>query len=443
MNIAAIVGRPNVGKSTLFNRLIGRRSAIIESVPGVTRDRIYDETEWNGKNFTVIDTGGFIPGAENTMERAVREQAQIAIEEAGVVIFLCDGRDGITAFDSDIAAILRNSSKKTVLTINKCDNEKQDQNAYEFYNLGLGEPFPISAINGRGTGDFLDEVSSHFDLVPEEEKDLRLKIAIIGRPNSGKSTLSNAFIGAERSIVTEMPGTTRDSIDTTIKYKDNEIVLIDTAGLRKRSRIKENVELYSVLRTAAAIKRSDVSVVLLDAIRGFDEQDKKIINQVTDARKGIIVAINKWDLAPKDQDYAKEYRELFYEQMKTHYYAPVVIISAKNKRGIYKILDLAEKIKQNRAKRIKTSVLNGKLLEELKNTSPPAVRGKDLRINFITQVKSEPPLFVFFCNYPELIPDSYKRFLERKIRELFDFEGAPISFLFRKKNVKWEERDAY
>jgi len=436
MNIVAIVGRPNVGKSTLFNRLIGEKSAIIESTPGVTRDRLYGESDWNGKSFLVIDTGGFIPGTEDTMEKAIREQAFIAIDEADVIIFVCDCKDGVTPFDIDIATILRTSGKPVTLVINKCDNEKADIQSYEFHNLGLGNPYPISALSGRGTGDFLDEVANNLKDETLEKKDARLKIAFVGRPNSGKSSLTNALLGQERSIVTDIPGTTRDSIDSILKFHGEEIVLIDTAGLRKKSRIKENIELFSILRTATAINRSDVAVVLVDALRGIEEQDKRIINQVTEARKGVILALNKWDLVDKESKTAMEYEKLFYEQMQTHYYVPIQFISALTKQRIIKIIELAKKIKEKRCNRISTSNLNKTILPVLERTPPPAVHGKDLRINYITQTGTEPPVFAFFCNYPQLIPDSYKKFMEKSIRSVFDFEGTPVSFVFRKKNKR-------
>ncbi|MFH1051802.1 MAG: ribosome biogenesis GTPase Der [bacterium] len=434
MNIVAIVGRPNVGKSTLFNRLIGEKSAIIEATPGVTRDRLYGESDWNGKYFMVIDTGGFIPGTEDTMEKAIREQAYIAIEEADAIIFVCDGKDGVTPFDIDIATILRTSNKPVTLVINKCDNEKMDLLSYEFHNLGLGNPYPISGLNGRGTGDFLDEVAQNLKDESIYQSDARLKIAFVGRPNSGKSSLTNALLGQERSIVTDIPGTTRDSIDSVLKFHGEEIVLIDTAGLRKKSRIKENIEMFSILRTATAISRSDVVVVLVDAQRGFEEQDKKIINQVTDARKGVIIALNKWDIVEKDNKTAQQYEVLFYEQMQTHYYAPIVFISALTKQRIVKVIEIAKEIKDKRCNRVSTANLNKTILPILERTPPPAVHGRDLRINYITQTGIEPPVFAFFCNYPQLIPDSYKKFMEKSIRANFNFEGTPISFIFRKKN---------
>ena len=442
MNLVAIVGRPNVGKSTLFNRLIGERNAIVESEPGVTRDRIYGHSEWNGKPFIVIDTGGFIPGTEDKMEKAIREQAMIAIDEADAVIYVCDGRDGVTPFDLDIAAILRQKKKKVTLVVNKCDNVNQDVYAYEFYSLGLGDPFAISAISGHNTGDFLDDVTEHLPPAEEEEEDERLKIAFLGRPNSGKSSMTNALLGKLRSIVTDIPGTTRDAIDSTVKYHGDEIVLIDTAGLRKKSKVSENIEMYSMLRTSRAIERCDIGVVLLDAERGLEDQDKKIMNMVNEARKGIVVVFNKWDLIDKDTNTADDFRREFYFRMPTFDYAPVLFISALSGQRVQKILDISKKVKQIRETRIKTSKLNDILLKELDKTPPPSVRGYDLRINYITQVGTEPPVFAFFCNHPTLIPDSYKRFMERKLRENFDLEGTPVSFVFRRKNVPWEEKNS-
>lgn len=441
MNLVAIVGRPNVGKSTLFNRIIKQKEAIVADTPGVTRDRIYGESDWNGKFFKLVDTGGFIPGSEDKIEQAIREQAMIAIEEADVIIFACDGRDGITPFDMDIATILRNSAKPVVLVINKCDNVQQDLNSFEFHSLGLGEPYAISALNGRSTGDFLDAVAIHLKSEEQIEIDPRLKIALVGRPNVGKSSLTNALLGKNRHIVTDIPGTTRDAIDSVLKYYGEEIVLIDTAGLRKRSNVKENIELYSILRTSRAIERCDVAVVVLDAVLGLEDQDKKIINQVDENRKGIIIAVNKWDLVEKDSKTADKYTKAIHELMKTYSYIPVVYISAISKQRISKVIDIAKEIKSKREMRISTGQLNKVILPLLEATPPPSIQGRDLRINYITQVKTEPPVFAFFCNFPQLIPEAYKRFMERVFRENFDFEGTPISFVFRRKNTAWEDRE--
>ncbi len=440
MSLVAIVGRPNVGKSTLFNRLVGKKEAIVENTPGVTRDRIYGKSVWNGKVFTVIDTGGLVPKSVDEIEKAVREQVTIAIEESDLVLFVCDARSGITALDSDIASMLRKFNKKVLLLVNKCDTVEQDYNAFEFHKLGLGEPFPISSASGRNTTDFLDELAQLISNEAEESIDPRLKIAIVGRPNVGKSSIVNAIVGKKRSIVTDISGTTRDSIDTVLKYYGEEIILIDTAGLRRKSSIKENIEFYSVLRTSRAIEKSDVSVIVVDATTGLEDQDKKIINQVDEARKGIIIAVNKWDLIEnKDSKTADNYKKKIYSELQTYYYTPIIFISAETKQRLSKIVEIAKEIKSRRMQRIPTSKLNQELIPELEKTPPPSVRGKDLRINYVTQTKTEPPLFVFFCNYPELIPNSYKRFIERILREKFPFEGTPISFLFRRKNIPWDK----
>jgi GTP-binding protein len=441
MSLIALVGRPNVGKSTLFNRIVGKKDAIVEDIPGVTRDRIYGESDWNGKRFKIIDTGGFVPGSENKIERAVREQAYLAIEEADSIIFVCDGNDGVTPFDDDIARILRQSSKPVTLVINKCDNAKADANSFEFHKLGLGEPYAISALSGRNTGDFLDQAVLPIIGLDNEEDDTRLKIAIVGRPNVGKSSLTNALTGKDRSIVTDIPGTTRDAIDSVVKYYGEEVVLIDTAGLRKRSQIHENVEYYSIVRTARAIERCDVAIIMIDATRGLEDQDKKIINQVNDARKGMIIAYNKWDLVEKDHKTADKLMKEFQDEMKTFDYIPLMFISAMTKQRITKIFEMGKEIKVRREARISTSKLNNTIIPELEKTPPPAIGGRDLRINYITQVSSEPPVFAFFCNFPDLIPDAYKRFMERTMRRIFDFEGTPISFVFRRKNTPWEDKE--
>lgn len=439
MNVIAIVGRPNVGKSTLFNRIIERREAIVEDTPGVTRDRIYASGQWGGKSFMLIDTGGILPDNEGIFERAIREQAMIAIEEADAIMFICDGKEGITPIDRDIAKTLRKSQKPITLVVNKCDNVKEDLQAFEFSALGIGDPFPIAASNGRNTGDFLDHVIDSLAEELDEEEDPRLKIALIGRPNVGKSSITNALLGKERSIVTDIPGTTRDAIDSTLKYYGEEILLIDTAGLRRRSHIKENIEMYSVMRTARAIERCDVAIVVLDAERGLDMQDKRIIGDAVDARKGVIIAVNKWDLMEKETNTAENFRKKIHEELRTYDYVPVVFISALTKQRVTKLIEMAKEINARRNVRISTSKLNDLLLEEINKTPPPSVRGRDMRINYITQVKTAPPMFAFFCNYPEDLPEAYKRFLERTLRRHYDLEGVPISFLFRRKNKRWED----
>jgi GTP-binding protein len=434
MHLVAIVGRPNVGKSTLFNRIIQERHAIVESEPGVTRDRIYAKGEWNGKTFQLIDTGGIVPKSEELFDKAIREQAQMAMDEATVIIYVVDGRDGVTPTDDAIAAQLRKTDKPVVLVVNKCDNAAADLNAPEFYALGLGEPFAISALNGRSTGDFLDEVTKHIPETEDNAEDERLKIAIVGRPNVGKSSITNALLGKDRMVVTPIAGTTRDAIDSTVTYYGEEMVLIDTAGLRRRSHIKEQIELYSTMRTARAIDRCDVAVVVLDASLGLEMQDKRIITQVVEARRGIIIAVNKWDLIEKDTKTAEEFTRKIKEELKTVDYAPIIFISAVTKQRITKLLEMAKQIQERRSTRIPTHQLNEELIEMLERTPPPSVRGRDLRINYATQSKVAPPVFVFFLNHPDLLPDSYKRFIERRLRDVHDLEGVPISFLFKKKN---------
>jgi GTP-binding protein len=434
MHLVAIVGRPNVGKSTLFNRIIQERHAIVEAEPGVTRDRIYAKGEWNGKTFQLIDTGGIVPKSEELFDKAIREQAQMAMDEATVIIYVVDGRDGVTPTDDAIAAQLRKTDKPVVLVVNKCDNAAADLNAPEFYTLGLGEPFAISALNGRSTGDFLDEVTKHIPETEDNAEDERLKIAIVGRPNVGKSSITNALLGKDRMVVTPIAGTTRDAIDSTVTYYGEEMVLIDTAGLRRRSHIKEQIELYSTMRTARAIDRCDVAVVVLDASLGLEMQDKRIITQVVEARRGIIIAVNKWDLIEKDTKTAEEFTRKIKEELKTVDYAPIIFISAVTKQRITKLLEMAKQIQERRSTRIPTHQLNEELIEMLERTPPPSVRGRDLRINYATQSKVAPPVFVFFLNHPDLLPDSYKRFIERRLRDVHDLEGVPISFLFKKKN---------
>lgn len=433
MNLVAIVGRPNVGKSTLFNRIIGRREAIVEDTPGVTRDRIYGKGEWNGKTFELIDTGGFIPGSEDLMEKAIREQAQMAIEEADSIIFVVDGSTGITKFDEDIAQQLRRSNKQITLVVNKCDNEMLDNNSYEFYKLGLGDPYPISAVNGRSTGDFLDQVVENLSSIeiPEYEG---LKIAFVGRPNVGKSSITNALLGYDRMIVSNIPGTTRDSIDSILKYNGQELLLIDTAGLRKRSQVHENIEMWSNVRTGRAIERCDVAVVMIDAERGLEDQDKKIINQVEEARKGIILAINKWDLIEKEVETADKIRKIIHNDLRTLPYLPIMFVSAETKQRVHKIIDKAIEVDETRKYRIKTSELNEYLMPVFEATPPPSSRGYDMRINYVTQVSTQPPVFALFLNHPQYLKTEYKKFIERKIREFFPFEGTPISLVFRKKN---------
>ncbi|MCS7228418.1 MAG: ribosome biogenesis GTPase Der [Candidatus Kryptonium sp.] len=434
-NIVAIVGRPNVGKSTLFNRIIGERDAIVDPKSGVTRDRHYGTAEWNGKKFTIIDTGGYVPDSDDIFESAIREQVQIAIDEADVIIFLVDALSGVTPIDIEIAKILRQTKKKVILAVNKIDNEKLEILSSQFYELGLGDPFPISAMHGRKVGDFLDEVVKDFveSNGQEEENKNQIKVAIVGQPNVGKSSFVNAVIGENRIIVTDIPGTTRDSIDTAFKYNDSEFILIDTAGLRKKSKIKESIEFYSAIRALKAIERCDVAVVMLDATCGLERQDLRIIGEAAELKKGIIIAVNKWDLVEKNSNTALEYEHALRERLKVFDYVPIIFISAKTKQRIFKVLDLAKIVYEERNKRIKTSELNKVLFPIVKETPPPAVSGKEIKIKYVTQVKTSPPVFAFFANFPDDIPEHYKRFLENKIRQHFGFVGVPLTIVFKKK----------
>jgi GTP-binding protein len=433
MNTVAIVGRPNVGKSTLFNRILERREAIVEERPGVTRDRLYGDAEWNGVHFHLVDTGGIVPDSDDVFERAIREQAAIAIAEADVIVFVVDASSGITPLDESVAAILRGAGKPVIVAVNKCDHPQHDAAIADAYRLGFDQVFGISAMSGRQTGDLLDAITSHLEPSQQPSTDERLKIAIVGRPNVGKSSIVNALLGEQRMVVTPIAGTTRDAVDSVLRYYGREIVLVDTAGLRRRSAIAESVELYSVIRTQRAIERCDVAVVVLDATRGLEHQDKQIIADVVAARKGIVIAVNKWDAVEKDSKTADLYAERIRSELPTADFAPIVFTSAVTKQRLVTLIEKAEEIQARRLQRIPTAQLNELLLPELERTPPPAVRGRDLRINYVTQTGVAPPLFVFFTNFPDLVPDHYKRFIERTLRRLVPLEGVPVSLLFRRK----------
>ena len=436
-HILAIVGRPNVGKSTLFNRMIGARNAIVHDEPGVTRDRHYASTEWAGKSFTVIDTGGYVPLSEDLFEQAIREQAEIAISEASSVIFVVDATAGITPLDDEIATILRKSNKKIHLIVNKVDGAKHEPDSGQFYKLGLGEPLSVSALGGRNIGDFLDTVTKNFlSDGNEDADDTHLKIAIVGKPNVGKSSLVNALLGKARNIVTNIPGTTRDSIDTILNYQKEEILLIDTAGLRRKSRVKESVEFYSTLRAIKSIERCNVAVLVVDAERGIDKQDLHIMETIAASHRGTVIAANKWDMVEKNDTTAKDYEKALKKILRIYDYVPVVFISALEKQRIYKVVDIAKKVFEEQNRRIPTNKLNNLLLKDIEKIPPSSSTGKDIKLNYITQVKTNPPAFAFFANEPKLIEERYKRFLENKLREHFGFEGVPLSLYFRKKNKK-------
>jgi len=432
--LVVIVGRPNVGKSTLFNRLVGKREAIIHDTSGVTRDRHYDEAEWAGKKFRVIDTGGYVPESDDTFEKAIREQVEIAISEADVILFMVDVRTGVNPMDKEIANMLRTSGKDFFLLVNKVDSENYELAATEFYSLGVERIYDVSAIGGRKIGDMLDDVTAGFEKVQEEEIDPRLKIAVVGRPNVGKSSLVNALLGEDRNIVTEIPGTTRDSIHSIIKHYGEEIILVDTAGLRKKKKVEESVEFYSNIRTLKTIGECDVAVVMLDAQFGLEKQDQKIIDEVTRWKKGLIIAINKWDLIEKDSNTASRYEKSIFEKLGAVNYAEVIFISALTKQRIFKLLEIAKAVHLERRKKIPTSRLNEDLLDEIKNSPPPATpTGREIKIKYISQVGDYYPVFNFFCNYPKQVADNYKRFLENLIRKYYGFKGVPMTLSFREK----------
>lgn len=434
MPLVAIVGRPNVGKSTLFNRLTETRRAIVHDAPGVTRDRLYGESEWNGRTFSIVDTGGFVPRSAERFEQAIREQVHIALDEADVILLVVDVTTGVTDLDGEMVSVLRKTNRPVLVLANKADNETRRWEASTFYQLGLGDVYPVSAINGMGTGDLMDAI---VEALPneeeEEEEDDRLRIAIIGRPNVGKSSLTNALLGEERSIVTEISGTTRDAINSTIKYHGEEIVLVDTAGLRKRTKVKENVEFYSTLRTERAIRDCDVAILLLDATQGLDMQDIKVLKAAEELQKGLVIAVNKWDLLEKETNTARDYARDIHERLQTLDYVPVVFISAVTKQRVYKLLDKALNVANERKRRIPTSDLNEVMLAVVERTHPPTYRNNFVRIKYVTQIRHTPPVIAFFCNHPQGIKESYQRFLENQLRKAYGFEGVPITLAFKRK----------
>ncbi|MDQ3192630.1 MAG: ribosome biogenesis GTPase Der [Bacteroidota bacterium] len=434
-NIVAIVGRPNVGKSTLFNRLTESRSAIVDPTSGVTRDRHYGKGEWIGKEFTLIDTGGYIKGSEDVFEGEIRKQVQLAIEEAGVIVFVVDVVDGITDMDKEVANLLRRTKKPVFMVANKVDNPSRIANAAEFYAFGLGEPYCVSSINGSGTGEFLDalvEAMPKEEYEKEEEIDLP-KIAIVGRPNVGKSSLLNAFLGTDRNIVTAVAGTTRDTINTRFQAFGHDLILVDTAGVRKKAKVHEDLEFYSVLRSVRAIEHCDVCMLVIDATLGLESQDLNIFHLAQRNNKGLVILVNKWDLMDKETNTAKQYEEQIRDTIAPFRDVPIVFISALNKQRILKALELAVDVYKNRTKKISTSKLNDIMLPIIEHNPPPAVKGKYVKIKYVTQIPTHYPSFVFFANLPQYVDESYKRFVENKMRKLFDFTGVPITIYFRKK----------
>ncbi|WP_339280729.1 ribosome biogenesis GTPase Der [Lysinibacillus sp. FSL P2-0066] len=429
--VVAIVGRPNVGKSTIFNRIVGERVSIVEDIPGVTRDRIYSSAEWLTHDFNIIDTGGIEIGDEPFLEQ-IRQQAEIAIEEADVIIFMTNGREGVTAADEQVAKILYKTKKPVVLAVNKIDNPDMREMIYDFYALGFGEPWPISGSHGLGLGDLLDQCAKHFPQEDEEQYgDDVIKFSLIGRPNVGKSSLVNAFLGQERVIVSNIAGTTRDAIDTPYAYDGQEYVIIDTAGMRKKGKIYETTEKYSVLRALRAIERSDVVLVVLNAEEGIQEQDKKIAGYAHEAGKAVIIVVNKWDAIEKDE----KTMNVFTQQIREHFlfldYAPIIFVSANTKQRVHQILPIIQRVSENHAMRIQSSILNEVIEDSVARNPAPTDKGRRLRIYYATQVAIKPPTFVVFVNEPELMHFSYERFLENRIRETFDFEGTPIRLITR------------
>ncbi|MGV3763140.1 ribosome biogenesis GTPase Der [Parapedobacter sp.] len=431
-NIIAIVGRPNVGKSTLYNRLTESRRAIVDDFSGVTRDRHYGQGEWTGSKFTVIDTGGYVHGSDDVFESAIREQVMIAIEEASVILFMVDVTTGITDLDDAIADVLRRSKKPVFVVVNKVDHPLLQQEASIFYSFGLGEIYPLSSMTGSGTGELLDEVVKHFE-PEEEEEDERPKYTIVGRPNVGKSSLINALIGKERNIVTPMAGTTRDSIRINYNQYGHDFILIDTAGLRRKTKVKENIEFYSVMRTIKALEESDVVILMLDATEGIEAQDINIFHLAEKNRKGVVILVNKWDLIEKNNKTTKVFEELIREKIAPFTDVPIIFTSVTEKQRIFKAIEAASNVYENKVKKIPTSKLNEVMLPIIESYPPPATKGKYIKIKYVTQVGAKSPMFAFFCNLPQYIKEPYRRFVENKLRENFDFEGVPIEVYFRQK----------
>jgi GTP-binding protein len=433
-NIVAIVGRPNVGKSTFFNRLVKQRQAIMDDMPGVTRDRHYGYGEWTGKFFTVIDTGGYVTGSDDKFESQIRTQVEMALGECSAVIFMVDCQQGLTGYDKEFANIIRKSKKPVFIAANKADTPQKTMHGAEFYELGMGDVYPISAENGSGTGELLDELVKIFPSEGTEDPDSGIpKIAILGRPNVGKSSLLNVLLGTDRSIVTDEAGTTRDAIHSRYKMYGNDFILIDTAGIRKKSKLMEDVEFYSVLRSLRALEESDVCIIVIDAQRGLESQDVNIISLAQKQGKGIVIMVNKWDLVEKDSKTADKIKKEMLEKIAPINYVPFVFASALTKQRIFQVIEKAVEVFKNKTKKVPTSALNDALLPEIVHYPPPAIKGKLIQIKYITQVAAKTPTFAFFCNLPQYIQESYVRFLENRLREKFDFEGTPVRLFFRKK----------
>ena len=434
MNIIAIVGRPNVGKSTLFNRLTESRNAIVDETSGVTRDRQYGHADWNGKHFSVIDTGGYVMGGDDEFELEIRKQVSLAIEEADIILFVVDAREGLTPMDEDVAEMLRKCPKPVVLAANKVDNSAQMEGLAEFYSLGLGEPYPIAGITGSGTGDLLDVLVADFDEGEDDPTDGLPRIAVVGRPNVGKSSFINMITGQQRSVVTPIAGTTRDSIYTRYNLFGFDFNFVDTAGLRKKSKVSEDLEFYSVMRSVRAIEASDVCILMLDASQGLEQQDLNIFSLIQRNHKGVVIVVNKWDLVEKTTNSHRDFELMIRERIAPFDDVPIVFTSVINKQRIFKVLETARAVYEARSRRIGTAELNDTLLPIVKEQNPPpSVKGKWIKIKYITQLPTAYPQFVFFCNLPQYIRDPYRRFVENRMRELWDFHGVPINIYFRAK----------
>lgn len=430
--IVSIVGRPNVGKSTLFNRLTGTKQAIVDEISGVTRDRLYGKANWNGKDFSVIDTGGYVTNSDDVFQEEIKKQVNIAIDEAEIILFVVDVTTGITDLDESVAQMLRKTNKKVFLVVNKVDSNERQYQAYEFHGLGLGDYYTISSINGSGTGELLDAIVKA--LPDKNVLDLDLpKYAVVGRPNVGKSSLINVLLGEDRNIVTPISGTTRDSIYTRFNKYGHDFYLVDTAGLRKKGKVTENLEFYSVLRSIRSLEQADVCLLLIDATRSVEAQDMNILNLAIKNKKGIVILVNKWDLIDKDTDTAEQFKKQIKEKIAPFTDVPIIFTSTVTKQRIHQVLDTAIQVYENRKRRVSTSVLNEVMLEAIEAYPPPAVKGKFIKVKYVTQLSTYYPAFAFFCNLPQYIRDPYKRYLTNKLRENFSFSGVPIQIFMRKK----------